>query len=80
MITDHATFAYVADVFILEKHRGNGLSKMLMQEIVSHPQLQGLRRWMLATHDAHTLYEQFGFKPITNTERWMEIFNEAPAR
>jgi GNAT superfamily N-acetyltransferase len=75
VITDHATFAYVADVFVLSSHRGNGLSKMLMEAIVSHPQLQGLRRWMLATHDAHRLYEKFGFKPIANTERWMEIFN-----
>lgn len=75
VITDYSTFAYVADVFILEKHRGKGLSKMLMKEIVSHPQLQGLRRWMLATHDAHALYEKFGFRPIAHIERWMEIFN-----
>lgn len=73
VVTDHATFAYLADVFILEAYRGNGLSKRLMQEIVSHPQLQGLRRFMLATKDAHTLYEQFGFRPIVNTDRWMEI-------
>lgn len=76
VITDHSTFAYLADVFILEKYRGMGLSKMLMKEIVSHPGLQGLRRWMLATKDAHTLYEKFGFMPIKNTDRWMEIFSD----
>lgn len=72
VITDHATFAYLADVFIVEQHRGKGLSKMLMKEIISHPGLQGLRRWMLGTKDAHTLYEQFGFSLVAQPERWME--------
>lgn len=64
VVTDKATFAYLADVFVLEPHRGKGLSKRLMQAIVDHPELQGLRRWLLATRDAHSLYAQFGFKPV----------------
>jgi GNAT superfamily N-acetyltransferase len=71
VITDKATFAYLADVFVLEAHRGKGLSKRLMQAIADHPDLQGLRRWLLATHDAHGLYAQFGFKPVV-AERLME--------
>lgn len=73
MITDEATFAYLADVFILEEYRGRGLSKWLMEVIMSYPALQGLRRMMLATRDAHGLYKQFGFVPITNADRWMQI-------
>ena len=61
VVTDRATFAYLADVFILDAHRGKGLSKWLMETIQSHPDLQGLRRWMLGTRDAHGLYEQFGW-------------------
>jgi GNAT superfamily N-acetyltransferase len=72
--TDKATFAYIADVFILPDFRGKGLSKWLMQTIVNYPDLQGLRRWSLATADAHGLYKQFGFTEITRPERWMEIF------
>lgn len=72
--TDKATFAYIADVFILPDFRGQGLSKWLIQSIVNHPDLQGLRRWSLATADAHGLYKQFGFTEITRPERWMEIF------
>ncbi|MES2426539.1 MAG: GNAT family N-acetyltransferase [Bacteroidota bacterium] len=72
--TDKATFAYIADVFILPDFRGKSLSKWLMQTIVSYPDLQGLRRWSLATADAHGLYKQFGFTEITRPERWMEIF------
>ncbi|PTQ94026.1 N-acetylglutamate synthase-like GNAT family acetyltransferase [Mucilaginibacter yixingensis] len=75
VITDKATFAYLADVFVLETHRKKGLSKWLVQTIVQHPDLQGLRRWSLATADAHGLYAQFGFTPITKADRWMEIFN-----
>ena len=63
VVTDRATFAYLADVFVLEPHRGRGLSKRLMQAITDHPELQGLRRWLLATRDAHSLYAQFGFNP-----------------
>lgn len=73
VISDYATFGYLADVFILEEHRGRGLSKKLMEHIMAHPQLQGLRRFFLATRDAHKLYEQFGFKAIQKPERIMEI-------
>lgn len=73
VITDRATFAYVADVFVIEEHRGRGVSKLLMQAMVDHPDLQGLRRWSLVTRDAHGLYEQFGFRPVAQPERHMEI-------
>ncbi len=72
VITDHATFAYLADVFVLETHRGLGLSKWLMQCILAHPELQHLRRWSLVTQDAHGLYRQFGFTQLASPERWME--------
>ena len=72
MITDKATFAYLADVFIIEEYRGRGLSKWLMQIIMSHPDLQGLRRMMLATRDAHDLYKKFGFVALNNADRWMQ--------
>jgi GNAT superfamily N-acetyltransferase len=73
IITDYTTFGYLADVFILEAHRGKGLSKWLMECIMKHPKLQGLRRFCLATRDAHSLYAQFGFKPILKPENFMEI-------
>ena len=73
MITDKATFAYLADVFIIEEYRGRGLSKWLMEVIMSHPDLQGLRRMILVTKDAHGLYRQFGFTPLINVDRWMNI-------
>jgi GNAT superfamily N-acetyltransferase len=73
VITDRATFAYLADIFVLEAHRGKGLSKWLMECIQSHPDLQGLRRWMLATRDAHGLYRQFGFHELASPERFMEM-------
>ena len=76
VVTDFATFAYLADVFILENHRGKGLSKWLLECVIKHPGLQGLRRWTLATKDAHGLYEQFGFKPLHWPERWLEKFDE----
>ncbi len=72
VITDYATFAYLADVFVLEPFRGQGLSKWLMQVIIAHPELQGLRRWMLFTRDAHGLYKQVGYTPLANSERAME--------
>ena len=75
MITDKATFGYLADVFIDENFRGRGLSKWLIEVILNHPDLQGLRRLMLATRDAHGLYSQFGFTQLTNTDRWMHIHN-----
>lgn len=74
IITDHATFAYMADVFIDEKFRGKGLGKWLVEVIMTHPGLQGLRRIMLATKDAHKLYEQCGFTSINNPERYM-VYN-----
>ena len=74
VITDGATFAYLADVFIDEEHRGKGLSKMLMEAIVAHPTLQGLRRFVLVTRDAHRLYQQFGFTPINNPQLWMQLY------
>ena len=73
VITDKATFAYLADVFVLESHRGKGLSKRLMEFIIAHPDLLGLRRFMLATKDAHGLYRQFGFTELGNPSRLMEI-------
>jgi len=72
VVSDRTTFAYIADVFVLEDYRGQGLGKWLVECIVNHPELQGLRRWMLATADAHPLYEQFGFKPLNKPERFME--------
>jgi GNAT superfamily N-acetyltransferase len=73
VITDYATFAYLADVFIIESHRGRGMSKFLMECIVKHPELQGLRRWTLATRDAHDLYARFGFRPLSKPDRFMEL-------
>ena len=75
MVTDSATYAYLADVYILEAHRGKGLSKMLMEEIMSHPDLQGLRRMTLATADAHGLYKKYGFSELSNPEIFMENWN-----
>ncbi len=75
VISDYATFAYLADVFILPENRGNGLSKLLMQTIKTHPELQNLRRWMLATRDAHKLYEKFGFVRLTGPDPIMVISN-----
>ena len=72
VVSDQATFAYLGDVFVLNEYRGRGLSKWLMEVIVSHPELQGLRRWVLATKDAHTLYEKFGFHELVHPDRWME--------
>lgn len=74
VVTDKATFAYICDVFVLDEHRRLGLSKWLMQTILQHPELQGLRRWSLATSDAHGLYKQFGFVPLSKPDTWMEIY------
>ena len=73
VISDCSTFAYLADVFVIEPYRGQGLSKWMMACIKSHPHLQGLRRWLLATADAHGLYAQFGFNVLKTPEKWMEI-------
>ncbi|PRC93686.1 GNAT family N-acetyltransferase [Solimicrobium silvestre] len=70
--SDVATFAYLSDVFILDQYQGQGYAKRLISEIQAHPQLQGLRRWMLMTQDAHSLYTQFGFKALAHPERAME--------
>lgn len=72
-ISDYTTYAYVADVFVLETHRGRGLGKLLMECIKRHPRLQNLRRWSLSTLDAHGLYAQFGFTPLKFPDRYMEI-------
>ncbi|RYY36936.1 MAG: N-acetyltransferase [Sphingobacteriaceae bacterium] len=73
VVTDKSTFAYLCDVFVLTAHRKLGLSKWLVQTILNHPELQGLRRWALATADAHGLYSQFGFSVLSNPDRWMGI-------
>jgi len=73
VITDKATFGYVADVFVLEEYRGRGLSKWLMEVMMAHPELQGFRRWLLATRSAHGLYKQFGFDLLAHPENMMEI-------
>ncbi len=73
VVTDKATFAYLTDVYILESHRRKGLCKWLMKVIQGHEELQNLRRFLLATKDAHVLYEQFGFQELANPERMMEI-------
>ncbi len=74
LITDRATYAYLADVFIVDEYRGLGLSKALMTNIVSHPDLQGLRRMVLSTRDAHGLYEKFGFTQVPNPEALMQVW------
>jgi GNAT superfamily N-acetyltransferase len=73
VVTDQATFAYLADVFVLKPYRGQGIAKQLLIAIQAHPDLQGLRRWMLATADAHTLYEQFGFASPLKPQNLMEL-------
>ena len=72
LISDYATFCYVSDVYVLESHRGRGLSKAMLRLAIDHPLLQGLRRWSLVTADAHELYRQFGFVPVAQPERHME--------
>ena len=74
VITDYATFAYLGDVFILEPFRGQGLSKWLMEVVVTHPDLQGFRRWILLTKDAHGLYKKVDFTGVATPERYMERF------
>jgi GNAT superfamily N-acetyltransferase len=74
VVTDYATFAWLADLFIVENHRALGLGKWLIEAIISHPQLQGFRRWLLATRDAHELYRRFGFTECTDPGGLMERF------
>ena len=73
VVTDRATFAYLADVYVLEDHRGKGLSKWLLEAVLAHSELQGLRRFLLATRDAHSLYARYAFKALANPARLMEI-------
>jgi ribosomal protein S18 acetylase RimI-like enzyme len=73
VVTDRATFAYLSDVFVLESHRGRGLGKWLVEFVLAHPDLQGLRRFVLATWDAHGLYARYGFRPLARPETYMEI-------
>ncbi|HEX6912953.1 MAG TPA: GNAT family N-acetyltransferase [Longimicrobium sp.] len=85
VVTDRATFAYLADVYVLEAYRGRGLSKRMMESVDAHPELQGLRRWSLVTRDAHGLYEQFGWRPVDRPERYMErtdpdLYTRTPPR
>ena len=75
VVTDRATFGYIGDLFVLPEHRGKGLSKCLMGAIMAHPELQNFRRWMLATSDAHGLYEKFGFRPLAAPDILMERHN-----
>ena len=78
VISDYAVFAYLGDVYIHEDYRAHGLGKWLIKTVMSHPDLQGLRRWTLATHDAHELYRQFGWDDLQNPEKWMEILHPFP--
>ena len=73
LVTDRATFAYLADVYVLEAHRGRGLSRRLVAALLAHPEVQGLRRLMLVTRDAHGLYEKFGFTALAHPTRVMEL-------
>jgi GNAT superfamily N-acetyltransferase len=73
VITDYATFGYLADVFVLPAHRGQGISKRIMEAVRTHPDLQSLRRWHLVTRDAHGLYAQYGFQELGTPERHMEM-------
>jgi N-acetylglutamate synthase-like GNAT family acetyltransferase len=78
VISDYATFAYIDDIFIHENYRARGLGKWLMQTIMSHPDLQGIRRWNLITRDAHGLYKQYGFSALANPAVWMEMIRPFP--
>lgn len=78
VVTDCATFAYLADVFVLPSHRGRGIAKRIMEAVMAHPSLQGLRRWHLLTRDAHALYAQFGFAPLEAPDRHMAIAVKNP--
>jgi GNAT superfamily N-acetyltransferase len=81
VVTDKATFAWLADVFVVSEHRGRGLSKLLVGTILEHPELRGLRRWMLGTADAHELYRRFGFSEVDNSSgRFMALESGAAAR
>ena len=74
VVTDYSIFAYLCDVFIHEEYRAAGLGKWLIQAIMDHPDLAGMRRWVLVTNDAHGLYRQYGFSPLDDPEEWMQNF------
>ena len=78
VVSDYAIFAYICDVFIHEDYRTHGLGKWLIETVMAHPDLQGLRRWTLVTRDAHGLYKQYGFSSLTNPDGWMEILQPFP--
>jgi GNAT superfamily N-acetyltransferase len=78
VVTDLSIFAYLCDVFIHEDFRGQGLGKWLMQSILEHPDLKQVRRWLLATDDAHGLYQQFGFEQLTDVQKWMQRIRPFP--
>lgn len=80
LVTDHATFAYVADVFVLPAHRSKGLATWMARCMVETPGLEGLRRWLLATRDAHAVYRSVGFEQVTDTSRFMQILKRHPYR
>jgi GNAT superfamily N-acetyltransferase len=80
VVTDYATFAWIADVYVEPEHRGNGLGKRLVEEVLAHPELQGLRRWMLGTADAHELYRRYGFSELRDVGRFMALESGAAAR
>ncbi len=73
VVTDRATFAWLCDVFVVPAHRGNGVSKLLMDAVMAHPDLARVRNFMLATRDAHGLYARYGFAPLAEPGRWMAI-------
>ena len=79
VVTDQATFAWICDVFVLPKHRERGLASWMIESILEHPDLQGLRSYFLATRDAHSLYARFSFKPLEDPSRFMMIRNPAPS-
>ena len=78
VVSDRATVGYIGDVYVLEPWRGRGLSQWLMECVLAHPELQGFRRWILLTRDAHGLYEKYGFTPLAAPDRWMEKHAKDP--
>ena len=76
LVTDHATFGYLADVYVLEEHRGKGLSRALVETLLAPMEVQGLRRIMLATRDAHGLYAKLGFEPVMDPKPLMQILRK----
>ena len=76
IITDYSTIAYLGDVYVLEEYRGRGLSKWLIETIMNFPELQGLRRWILLTGDAHELYRKYGWTDLADSSKWMELHNK----